>query len=196
MKSQQVGRLFLEIDAGKRFASGGRTIVQRRQRIMTGPRLAGLRSDIAHEQTECFLKRGRAAHHQRLELHGAKGQGIAIAAETACVAFDHERVTGLRRAVDLDALPEDARDDHWQIASAIARSPGVLRQAVDSLELSTVAKHAYVLAQSFNSFYHRYKVAQEPDADARAARIAVVRFFHDGMVRLLDTMGIAVPDRM
>jgi long-subunit acyl-CoA synthetase (AMP-forming) len=34
---------------------------------------------------------------------------------------------------------------------------------VESLELATVAKQAYVLAQAFNSFYHRYPVAQEDD---------------------------------
>ena len=45
-------------------------------------------------------------------------------------------------------------------------------QAVDSLELSMVAKHAYLLAQAFNSFYHRYPVVQEADADARALRCA------------------------
>lgn len=113
----------------------------------------------------------------------AEGAGPTSAAQLAEVA-------------DLEALPEEARDDHWQLAQAVLRVEPVLRQAVDALELSTAAKHAYVLAQAFNSFYHKYPVAQEPDARARAARVGLVRLVHDGMVSLLGWMGIRVPDRM
>ena len=76
------------------------------------------------------------------------------------------------------------------------RVDAVVGQAVDSLELSTVAKHAYVMAQGFNSFYHRYRVADEADAAIRDLRAALVRLYHDGMVDLLGLMGIEVPDRM
>ena len=72
----------------------------------------------------------------------------------------------------------------------------VIEQAVETLELSTLAKHAYTLAQAFNSFYHRYRVAQEEDASIRRARTAIVRLYHDGMVDLLDLLGIEVPTRM
>jgi len=67
---------------------------------------------------------------------------------------------------------------------------------VDSLELATVAKHAYILAQAFNSFYHRSPVAQEDDAKVRWVRAAITRVYHDGMAHLLGLMGIEVPDRM
>jgi arginyl-tRNA synthetase len=71
-----------------------------------------------------------------------------------------------------------------------------VRQAVETLELSTLAKHVYGIAQSFNSFYHKYPVVQEPDDAVRAVRTAVVRLVHDGMVDLLELMGIGVPERM
>ncbi|MDH3592315.1 MAG: DALR anticodon-binding domain-containing protein, partial [Planctomycetota bacterium] len=102
----------------------------------------------------------------------------------------------LARDVSFEALPEEARDDHWQLATLIARTPAVIRQAVETLELATAAKHAYVLAQTFNSFYHRYKVVQEPDSETRRTRVAFVRLYHDGMSRLLDVMGIEIPERM
>jgi arginyl-tRNA synthetase len=103
---------------------------------------------------------------------------------------------GLARRARLDALPADARAEHWSLPLALGRTGAALAAAIESLELSSVAKHAYVLAQSFNSFYHRHPVVQEPDAAARDARLAVVRLYHDGMVELLGTMGIEVPDRM
>ena len=54
----------------------------------------------------------------------------------------------------------------------------------------------YVVAQAFNSFYHRYPVLQESDPAVRTARLAIVRIYHDGMVELLRLMGLTVPDRM
>ncbi len=97
---------------------------------------------------------------------------------------------------DLAALSEPSLPEHWNLALQLGRLEGELRQAVESLELAAVAKHAYVLAQAFNSFYHRYPVAQEEDAAARTVRTALVLLYHDGMTHLLGLMGIEVPERM
>jgi arginyl-tRNA synthetase len=98
--------------------------------------------------------------------------------------------------IDLAALPEDTLADHWNLALLLSREPSVLRQAVSSLELAGVAKHAYVLAQAFNSFYHRYPVSQESSEAVRMVRIALVKLYLDGMTHLLGRMGIEVPERM
>jgi arginyl-tRNA synthetase len=102
----------------------------------------------------------------------------------------------LAKTLDLGALEPGSVAEHWNLALQLIRVNDVVAQAVSSLELSSVAKHAYVLAQAFNSFYHRYPVAQEPDDATRAVRTALVRIYHDGMVDLLGLMGISVPDRM
>ena len=102
----------------------------------------------------------------------------------------------LAERADLAALPAETLADHWEIPLLLSRLEGVLDQAVGSLELAVLAKHAYVLAQAFNSFYHRFPVAQEEDPAVRRVRAAVVRLFHDGMTHLLDLMGIEVPGRM
>jgi len=106
------------------------------------------------------------------------------------------RASTLAETADLDALPAETVSEHWTLAQQLFRVDGIIRQAVESLELSQVAKHAYVLAQSFSSFYHRFKVSQEPDAAVRTARIGLVRLYHDGMVDLLGLLGIEVPERM
>jgi len=102
----------------------------------------------------------------------------------------------LSEHADLDALPEGQLATHWEIPLLLSRVDAVLRQAVDSLELAGVAKHAYILAQAFNSFYHRSPVAKEEDAATRRVRAAVTRLYHDGMIHLLGLMGIEVPERM
>ncbi len=109
---------------------------------------------------------------------------------------DEAEAGPLAAALDLGALAGDVATDHWSLALLLSRVEAVVRQAVDSLELSTVAKHAYVLAQSFSSFYHRFPVAQEENPAVRKTRAALVRLYHDGMVHLLGLMGIEVPDRM
>jgi arginyl-tRNA synthetase len=99
-------------------------------------------------------------------------------------------------AADLDRLDDAARAEHWTLALLLSRVGPVIRQAIENLELATVAKHAYLLAQAFNSFYHRYRVAQESDDRVRRTRIAVVELYRAGMTDLLALMGIETPDRM
>jgi arginyl-tRNA synthetase len=114
------------------------------------------------------------------ERHGAAEVDAAALAERA----------------DLGLLDPLAATEHWNLALQLFRVDAMLSQAVESLELSTVAKHAHLLAQSFNTFYHRHPVAQETDASLRATSAALVRLYHDGMTELLRLMGIEVPDRM
>jgi arginyl-tRNA synthetase len=102
----------------------------------------------------------------------------------------------LAERASFDALDAAAAADHWNLVLQLSRVEGVTRQAVESLELSALAKQAYLLAQAFNSFYHRYPVLQEPDAAARELRTAAVLLYHDGMVDLLAQMGIDSPERM
>jgi arginyl-tRNA synthetase len=109
---------------------------------------------------------------------------------------DEADASWLSAHADLAALPPEDVADHWELPLLLSRCDDVLRQAVETLELAAVAKHAYILAQTFNSFYHRFPVAQEESAKVRHVRAAVTRVYHDGMTGLLATMGIEVPDRM
>jgi arginyl-tRNA synthetase len=102
----------------------------------------------------------------------------------------------LAERADLSALDPATVSEHWNLLLLLLRVETVIEQAVQSLELAAVAKHAHLLAQTFNSFYHRHPVAQESDPVVRATRTALVRLYHDGMVGLLDVMGMTVPDRM
>jgi len=102
----------------------------------------------------------------------------------------------LADALDLDALEPATLGEHWNLALMLSRVRSVVAQAVETLELSSVAKHGYLLAQAFNSFYHRYPVAQEDDPVVRRTRAAIVALYRRRMTHLLDLMGIAAPERM
>ncbi len=91
---------------------------------------------------------------------------------------------------------EEWDDDLWTIALDAASTPDVAERAVDSLELATLARHAFGLAQSFNHFYHRQPILQEADAAVRNRRVAIARIFRAEMSRLLGLLGIPEPGRM
>ena len=109
---------------------------------------------------------------------------------------DEADAAWLARQADVTVLTADEVAAVWEIPLQLSRVESACRQAVDALELAGLAKHAYILAQAFNSFYHRFPVAQEDDARVRSVRAAVTRLYHDGMLHLLGLMGIEVPDRM
>ena len=98
------------------------------------------------------------------------------------------------------ARPPDAADgwddDLWALVLDAATIPEVAERAVDSLELSTIARHAFGLAQAFSHFYHRQPIVTEKDPAVRARRLAVARIFRRAMSQLLELLGIPEPERM
>ncbi|HEX7254178.1 MAG TPA: DALR anticodon-binding domain-containing protein, partial [Thermoanaerobaculia bacterium] len=98
-----------------------------------------------------------------------------------------------------EALPEPEavwEDDLWEIILMSASWAEVVERAVASLELSTIARHAFVLAQAFNHFYHLHPILNEEDADLRNRRLATARIFRREISRLLGLLGIPEPRRM
>ena len=97
----------------------------------------------------------------------------------------------------LGGLAEGAwEDDLWALLLDAASTREVVERAVASLEPSTLARHAFALAQAFNQFYHRHPIASEEDAALRNRRLTVARLFAREMARLLDLLGIPEPGRM
>jgi arginyl-tRNA synthetase len=87
-------------------------------------------------------------------------------------------------------------DDLWALVLDAASLAEIAGRAIESLEISTLARHGFLLAQSFNQFYHRHPIAGEPDAPLRNRRLAVARIFRREMSRLLGLLGIPEPGRM
>ena len=93
--------------------------------------------------------------------------------------------------------PEEAwEDDLWEILLSSASLSDVAERALASLELSTIARHAFTLAQAFNQFYHRHPIINEENAALRNRRLAVARIFRREISRLLEILGIPEPRRM
>jgi arginyl-tRNA synthetase len=90
----------------------------------------------------------------------------------------------------------DEADELWGLVLEAARLDEIVDVSVRGLELSTIAKYAFGLAQSFNAFYHRQQILNEARADARLWRAAAVAYTRRQLTTALDLMGCGVPTRM
>jgi arginyl-tRNA synthetase len=93
-------------------------------------------------------------------------------------------------------LTEGLTDEMWELVRLSAELPAAIRRATDALELSIITHDLFVLAQKFNSFYHKYPILNEKDAAERQRRAVCAEVFRQTMVSTLELLGIPVPERM
>ena len=128
----------------------------------------------------CARDRGRGAavlpaegrpqqgHRVRLrrgpQLRGRHGPVPPVLAGPRRQHLPQARGEGHRRpTVDPSELSDEGWDDDlWAVALDAASTPDVAERAVESLELATLARHAFGLAQGFNHFYHRQPIPRSP----------------------------------
>ena len=89
-----------------------------------------------------------------------------------------------------------ASEDFWQLLLAASKVEVAIRRAIDSGEPAHVAKFAFQLAQSFNTFYHDYQVLAEQDPERRAFLLWMTDYFRSQLERTLAVLGIEVPKYM
>jgi arginyl-tRNA synthetase len=101
-------------------------------------------------------------------------------------------------ATSLDALTlnEGLTDEMWELVRLSAELPSAIRRATDALELSIITHDLFVLAQKFNSFYHKYPILNEKDPAERQRRAVCAEVFRQTMRATLGVLGIPVPERM
>jgi arginyl-tRNA synthetase len=133
---------------------------------------------------------------EALNFEGDSGPYLQYSLVRADNIFRKLSDRGLADEESISAGEGSWEDDLWALVLDAAAIPEVAERAVESLELSTLARHAYGLAQAFNHFYHRQPIVSESDSVVRARRIAVARIFRRAMSRLLGLLGIPEPGRM
>ena len=96
----------------------------------------------------------------------------------------------------LDRLDATEADEIWLLIREALGLRGAARAAARAEDPQILARWAHEGAQRFNTFYHRYRVADEPDPNARLLRAYAVETFLAQHRRALDLLGIPVPERM
>ena len=95
-----------------------------------------------------------------------------------------------------DVLEEEENDMLWVLALQLARFDRVVDLAVQSSEVSVIAKYAFALAQDFNRLYHKYPILQEEDRTQRGVRLLLAFALRHRLQQAMSLLGISVPERM
>ncbi len=84
----------------------------------------------------------------------------------------------------------------WELWLAASKTSYIIDQCIATTEPAYLAKHAFQLAQLFNTFYHRYPILSETDEQRKNFLLATVAVVRRELLRILDAMGIGVPQVM
>ena len=99
--------------------------------------------------------------------------------------------------LDEEAMRRQLADEQcWQLLLAASKANKALESALESGEPAHVARYAFTLAQSFNSFYHNYPILAEENAEKRAFLLWMTDYFRSQLDRTLAILGIPAPEYM
>jgi arginyl-tRNA synthetase len=93
-------------------------------------------------------------------------------------------------------LTSESGNDIWELWLAAAKTSYVVSQCIATTEPAYLAKHAFQLAQLFNTFYHRYPILIEANEGRRKFLLATVAVVRRELIRVLAAMGISAPPVM
>jgi len=123
------------------------------------------------------------------------------------------RATNIFRkgGIDPDSFSEESRvspqefaqhftgaesNEIWELWLTAAKTSYVVGQCIVTAEPAYLAKHAFQLAQQFNTFYHRYPILAEADEGRKRFLLATAAVVRRELIRVLSAMGITVPPVM
>jgi arginyl-tRNA synthetase len=93
-------------------------------------------------------------------------------------------------------LNGESSNDIWELWLAAAKTSYVVNQCIATTEPAYLAKHAFQLAQLFNTFYHRYPILSEADEGRKKFLLTTTAVVRRELIRVLAVMGISVPPVM
>lgn len=93
-------------------------------------------------------------------------------------------------------LAAESANEIWELWLASAKTSYIVDQCITTTEPAYLAKHAFQLAQLFNTFYHRHPILSETDERRKQFLLATVAVVRRELIRTLAVMGITVPPVM
>ena len=100
------------------------------------------------------------------------------------------------QGVAAGAIVEPSVDVERDLILELMNLPEVIKRSIDLRAPNHVADYAHVLAGRFNRFYDACHILSESDPQRQASWLALSEWTLGALSRLLDLLGIVVPDRM
>ncbi len=105
----------------------------------------------------------------------------------------------LRKAAERDLAPGDLLppgDAERPLLLKLGQLPEAVVSAAEKRAPNEICDYAYGLAQEFSRFYNACHILSETDTALQASRLGLAEMTLRALDRLLDLLGISVPDRM
>jgi len=102
----------------------------------------------------------------------------------------------LESTISFDVLPAEERAELWDLVLTAAKFEEEILHSIESLELSHLAKYAFLLSQKLNGYYHKSPVLSEENAAVKNIRVLGLYLARGVLEKALDLMGLSVPERM
>ncbi len=83
-----------------------------------------------------------------------------------------------------------------EILLKVSDTENQVEMAIDKRELSFISTHCYTICHLFNQYYHKYPISSEQDKKLKVFRVDFLKLVARELKRLLDLLGIPVPERM
>jgi arginyl-tRNA synthetase len=178
---------------------------ERRERIATQIAVGALRyfllrytrtSVIAFDFAEALSFEGETGPYLQYSVVRANNIFRKLEKESHwnALLWETERRKMFKQSDTVKALLED--NEVWDLLLQVSRLDETIEQAIRTLEMSSLAKYAFTLAQQFNLFYHKHHILSEEDPTKRAFFLTVADGTRLGLLKTLDLLGIQVPEKM
>jgi len=166
--------LMLDVDeaAKKQFKKQNNSL--RNAAIKYGFLKHRLGSDIVYDMAES------------VSLEGNSGPYLQYAHARACSILEKVETTDKAEASKLD-------DSERSLARKISEYPEVFAKAANELAPSHVCNYLYELAQSFNRFYEKSRIIEDP---REAMRLKLVKNYRDVLANGLNLLNIEAPEKV
>jgi arginyl-tRNA synthetase len=110
--------------------------------------------------------------------------------------FSQEIASKLSPEDFAEFLQADHGTEIWELWLAASKTSYIVDQCIATTEPAYLAKHAFQLAQLFNTFYHRHPILSESRDKRKQFLLATVAIVRRELIRILAVMGITVPQVM
>jgi arginyl-tRNA synthetase len=111
-------------------------------------------------------------------------------------AFSREIASKVSAQDFSEFLQGEGANEIWELWLAASKTSYIVDQCIATAEPAYLAKHAFQLAQLFNTFYHRHPILSEADEKRKQFLLATVYVVRRELIRTLEVMGITVPPVM
>jgi arginyl-tRNA synthetase len=93
-------------------------------------------------------------------------------------------------------LAGQSGNELWELWLTAAKTAFLVDQCIATTEPAYLAKHAFQLAQLFNSFYHHHPILNEAEEGRKKFLLSTVSVVRRELIRTLGVLGITVPPVM